>query len=296
MRLILKIILVLTISFVFVQTGVAQNKLSVFVSIVPQKYFVEQIGQDLVDVRVMVQPDTSPATYEPKPSQMAALTKAKIYFSIGVPFENSWLKKIAASNPALTVIPTDHGIDKLAMKRHSHSKDEQNSHEDHGQSGTPDPHIWTSPPLVMMQAHKIVTALQKADPANRSAYQTRYKAFISELVDLDGDLRNIFAEKQGQRFMVFHPSWGYFAHTYGLQQTPVEIEGKSPKPAQLKALIKYARQHAIKVIFVQPQFSSKSAQLIAREIGGRVAIADPLAADWPANLRELAKTFQTVLK
>ena len=296
MRSILKIILVLTISFVFVQTGAAQNKLSVFVSIVPQKYFVEQIGLDLVDVQVMVQPGTSPATYEPKPSQMAALTKAKIYFSIGVPFENSWLKKIAASNPTLTVIPTDHDIDKLAMQRHSHSKDKQNSPEGHSQSDTPDPHIWTSPPLVMMQAHKIVTALQKTDPAHSSAYQTYYKAFISKLVDLDGDLRNIFAEKQGQRFMVFHPSWGYFAHTYGLQQTPVEIEGKSPKPAQLKALIEYARQRAIKVIFVQPQFSSKSAQLIAREIGGRVAIADPLAADWPANLRALAKTFQTVLK
>jgi len=292
----LKIILVLTISFVFVQTGASQSRLSVFVSIVPQKYFVEQIGQDLVDVQVMVQPGGSPSTYEPKPSQMAALAKAKIYFSIGVPFENTWLKKITASNPAITVVPTDHGIDKLSMERHSHSKDEQDSPEGHNQSGTPDPHIWTSPPLVMMQAHKIVAALQKADPVNRSAYQTRYKTFISELADLDGDLRDIFAEKQGQQFMVFHPSWGYLAHTYGLQQTPVEIEGKSPKPAQLKALVQYARQHAIKVIFVQPQFSSKSALLIAREIGGQVAIADPLAADWPANLRELAKTFQTVLK
>jgi len=296
MRSIFKIIVILYVSFVFVQTGTAQNRLVVFVSIVPQKYFVEQIGQDRVDVQVMVQPGASPATYEPRSTQMVALTKAKIYFSIGVPFENRWLKKIAASNPTMAVVPTDHGIRKFSMKSHSHKKDEQGSDKGHLQRGIPDPHIWTSPALVMMQARMIVTALQKADPANRSVYQTDYKAFIAELVELDGDLRNIFADRQGQRFMVFHPAWEYFAHTYGLKQTPIEIEGKSPKPAQLKTLIEYARQHAIKVIFVQPQFSSKSAQLIAKEINGQVAFADPLAENWPANLRALAKTFEKVLK
>ncbi len=296
MRSILKIIIMFTIFFVFVQTGAAQNRLSVFVSIVPQKYFVEQIGQSRVDVQVMVQPGASPATYEPKPTQMIALTKAKIYFSIGVPFENTWLKKIASSNPTMAIVPTDHGIRKLSMKSHSHKKDEQGSHKGHLQQGIPDPHIWTTPALVMMQARMIVTALQKADPDNRSVYQANYKAFISKLADLDGDLRNMFADKQGQRFMVFHPAWEYFAHTYGLMQTPVEIEGKSPKPAQLRQLIEYARKHAIKVIFVQPQFSSKSAQLIAKEIGGQVAFADPLAENWDANLRALSQTFKTVLK
>ena len=131
MRSILKIIVILCVSFVFVQTGAAQNRLVVFVSIVPQKYFVEQIGQDRVDVQVMVQPGASPATYEPKPTQMVALTKAKIYFSIGVPFENRWLKKIAASNPTMAVVPTDHGIRKLSMKSHSHKKDEHGSDKGH---------------------------------------------------------------------------------------------------------------------------------------------------------------------
>jgi len=289
LRSMLKSILIFILFFVYIPTGAAQNRLAVFVSIVPQKYFVNQIGQDFVDVQVMVQPGASPAAYEPKPTQMAALSKAKIYFSIGVPFENRWLNKIAAANPAMEVVPTDHGILKLDMKTYS---DKQNKK----QPGSPDPHIWTSPPLVMMQARMIVTALQNADPDNRAVYQSHYKAFVSQLADLDGELRDRFADKQGQRFMVFHPSWAYFAHTYGLEQIPIEIEGKSPKPAQLRVFIEYARKHAIKVIFVQPQFSSKSAQLIAREIGGQVAFADPLAADWPANLRMLAKTFKTVLK
>ncbi|MCK5723282.1 MAG: zinc ABC transporter substrate-binding protein, partial [Gammaproteobacteria bacterium] len=98
------------------------------------------------------------------------------------------------------------------------------------------------------------------------------------------------------QFMVFHPSWGYFADTYGLKQVAVEIEGKNPKPSQLKELIEHAKEQGIKIIFVQPQFSSKSAKLVAREIGGRVAVADPLAQDWSANLRAVAREFKGALQ
>jgi zinc transport system substrate-binding protein len=96
--------------------------------------------------------------------------------------------------------------------------------------------------------------------------------------------------------MVFHPAWGYFADTYGLEQVPIEIEGKDPKPAQLRELIEHARENDIKVVFVQPQFSTKSAELVAREIGGQVAFANPLAEDWMANLGEVADKFESALK
>jgi zinc transport system substrate-binding protein len=112
----------------------AADKLPVFVSIVPQKYFVQQIGKDLVDVQVMVQPGASPATYEPKPKQMADLSKTKIYFAIGVPFENAWLGKIAAANPDMRVVHTDHGIEKLAMAAHHHHDDHEHEGEHHGRT------------------------------------------------------------------------------------------------------------------------------------------------------------------
>ncbi|MDZ7580099.1 MAG: zinc ABC transporter substrate-binding protein, partial [Deltaproteobacteria bacterium] len=88
----------------------------------------------------------------------------------------------------------------------------------------------------------------------------------------------------------------YFAQAYGLRQVPIEIEGKDPKPAQLKELIEHARQKGIRVVFVQPQFSTKSAELVAKEIGGQVAFADPLAEDWMANLRKVAGAFMASLK
>ena len=123
----------------------AYDKLLVFVSIVPQKYFVQQIVRDLVDVRVMVQPGASPATYEPKPGQMVDLSKSKAYFAIGVPFENAWLKKIAAANPNMKVVHTDQGIRKIPMatrlspgKADEHPGEGQRRQEDqHGRHTRP---------------------------------------------------------------------------------------------------------------------------------------------------------------
>jgi len=281
----------------------AYDKLSVFVSIVPQKYFVQQIGQDLVDVRVMVPPGASPATYEPKPRQMADLSKSKVYFAIGVPFENAWLKKIAAANPKMKVVHTDHGIQKIPMAAHlnpgkaaEHSGEgERHLDDQHAHSGL-DPHIWLSPTLVKIQARMILTVLQEIDPSHRSIYASNYSQFVAGIDALDAQLKTIFADRAGHRFMVFHPAWGYFADAYGLEQIPIEIDGKNPKPAQLKATIELAREKGIRIIFVQPQFSKKSAELIAREIGGQVAVADPLAEDWLANLRDMAGKFKAALR
>jgi zinc transport system substrate-binding protein len=218
-----------------------------------------------------------------------------LYFAIGIEFETAKLAKITAVNPRMHVVHTDHGVMKLPIDAHGHHNMKDNRGENHHQ-GSLDPHIWLSPPLVMLQARSILTALQAVDPAHRSIYEANYRAFILEVVDLDAQLRAIFDGLKGSPFMVFHPSWGTFAHTYGLKQVPIEIEGKNPKPAQLKDLIKRARSNRIKVVFAQPQFSSKSAQQISKAIGGRVAVVDPLAQDWANNLRQVAEEFKNAFE
>ena len=288
-------IIVLTLICGVAASGWAAERVPVFVSIAPQSYFVQQIGKELVDVHVLVEPGADPHTYEPKPQQMVALSKAVLYFAIGIEFETAKLAKITAVNPRMHVVHTDHGVMKIPMDAHGHHNMKDKREEDHHQ-GSLDPHIWLSPPLVMLQARSILTALQAVDPAHRSTYEANYRAFILDVVDLDAQLRAIFDGLKGSPFMVFHPSWGTFAHTYGLNQVPIEIEGKSPKPAQLKELIERARSNRIKIIFVQPQFSSKSAEQISKAIGGRVAVVDPLAQDWANNLRRVAEEFKNAFK
>jgi zinc transport system substrate-binding protein len=297
----LSIVYAFTITYTLIANAWAADRIPVFVSITPQKYFVQQIGKDRVDVQVMVAPGASPATYEPRPRQMAALSKTALYFAIGVPFEAVWLDKIAAANARMKVVHTDAGIIKIPMAAHPHSerssrKENHQPGEDHHERGGLDPHIWLSPPLVKQQARTICSALQQADSAHRDAYEANYNIFAAAIDRLNADLSADFANAHGLEFMVFHPSWGYFARTYKLQQIPIEIEGKEPKPAELIDLIARARKRKIKVIFVQPQFSSKSARQIAAEIGGQVVVADPLAADWPENLRAVANRIKAALR
>jgi zinc transport system substrate-binding protein len=269
-----------------------QTPMPVAVSIIPQKYFVEKIGGQLVEIEVMVPPGATPEQYEPKPKQMAAVSKSKIYFACGVPFDTVWLPRIAAANPKMLVVHTEKDIEKRQIEAHSHE-----GHAEHAAGGhahaeeeTADPHVWLSPPLVMLQARAIFEALAANDPLNRQAYEKNYKNFISELVDLDLAILRIFQSKrETASFMVFHPAWGYFADAYGLNQVPVEVEGKEPKAKDLDNFIKRARELKVKTIFVQPQYSPRSAQTIADAIGGKLVHADDLAPDWANNLRQVAE-------
>jgi zinc transport system substrate-binding protein len=277
-----------------VSVAAAAEKMTVFVSIAPQKHFVERIAGPRVAVEVMVAPGASPATYEPRPRQMTALAAARLYLAIGVPFEAVWLDKIAAANPGMQVIRTHEGIQKRPSGGHRH---QGAGHGEKGHDhGILDPHIWTAPPLVKMQAARIRDALIAVDPAGGGIYRANYERFADEIEALDAELHEIFQDRHGTAFMVFHPSWGYFAEAYGLTQIPIEIEGKSPKPAQLAELIQTARDKDIRVIFVQPQFSDTAAQAVARAIDGRVVAADPLAEDWMANLRRQARVFREALR
>lgn len=258
--------------------------LSVFVSVLPQKTFVEKVGGNHVEVRALVRPGHSPATYDPTPEQISALASARLYVRTGVPFENAWMERIRSANPSLKVLDARDGIDMrtFAHGEHGHGDGESSELEQ-------DPHIWTSPPLVARMAGNIRDALTELDPEHGEDYSRNHDAFAGELAALDGEIRTLLAAAKSRWFMVYHPAWGYFADTYGLTQVPIENEGKEPGARRIAGLIDQARREGVRVIFVQPQFNRKSAQQIAHAIGGRVVAIDPLSPDYVDNLREVAR-------
>lgn len=275
-------------------SGLAAEPLTVFVSILPQKTFVERIAGPDVRVLVMVGPGRSPATYEPTPRQMQALTRAMLYFRIGVAFEEVWLERIQDVNPELRVVDTRQGITlrSLALTRVSDEPETGPpakagpSHQH--QPGRPDPHIWLDPNLVQIQAQTLFTALVQAKPEAREQYQQNLDQFRDELTRLDAELRATLSGLSERRFLVFHPSWVYFAAAYGLEQIAIEQAGKEPGPRTLARLIEFCRENGLRTIFVQKQFSDKSARAIARAVEGRVLQVDPLAADYFGNLKQVA--------
>ena len=253
------------------------------VSILPEQTFVKAIGGDKVNVALMVLPGNSPHTYEPKPSQMKDVVKAALYFTIGVEFEKVWLPKFSSLNPEMKVVDLTAGIEKMSMASHHHG------HEEASQKESKDPHVWTAPDNVKILAKNILEALKKQDPANADYYQKNYDTFIARVTKTDTQIKEILKETpKGTKFMVFHPSWGYFAHAYGLKQLAVEVEGKSPKPQEMIMLIKEAREEKVKAIFTQPEFSDSMAKVMANELKINVIKVSPLAGNWSENLIKIA--------
>ncbi|NOZ91146.1 MAG: zinc ABC transporter solute-binding protein [Epsilonproteobacteria bacterium] len=255
------------ILFLFIAT-LSFAKVDVAVSIQPEVEFVNKIGGDKVETTLMVEAGKSPHTYEPKPSQMRAISKADLYLAIGVEFENVWLDRFKDQNPDLRVFDISKDINKSKS----------------------DPHIWVNPINVKQIAKNIYQALSTIDSNNTQYYKNNLDNYLVELDKLDQNITQILKDvPKGSSVMVFHPAWGYFLTQYGLKQLSIEIEGKSPKPRELIEIIKKAKKENIKAIFTQPEFSDKSAKIIAKELGIKVIKASPLAKDWADNLLMLAR-------
>lgn len=264
-------------------------KLQVFASILPQKFFIEKIGGDLVNVEVLVGPGMSPHTYEPLPQQMSRLSRARLFFTIGVPFEKVLKDKIVSVCPDLKLVETDKGVVRRSMQTHEDSSDHQ--HDEgctHGE-GEPDPHIWLDPELVMIQAGNIAEALKREMPDKSGEIEARLSAFVEELSSLSAELAKQLEPLKGQTLLVFHPAFGYFADRYGLKQQAIEIEGKEPAPRQLVELIRRCRAENVHVVFVQKQFPVSAAETVARSINGSVVSINPLAENYIENLKEIAR-------
>lgn len=299
--------------FVSLSTFLIANEVTV--SILPQKFFVQKIAADKITVNVMVRKGFSPATYEPKVSQMRSLSNSKAYLSIGVPFENVWLEKFRNANKSMIVVDTSLGINKLEMGEHDHHEEEHHEekgheeghHEDehhekvdkeenHDEHESLDPHIWLDPVLVKIQIKSIYETIVKIDKENKDFYTKNYKDFLNEIDILNAKLESILKPYEKKAFMVFHPSWGYFSNRYNLEQIAIEVQGKEPKPAQLIKLVEEAKEHNIKILFVSPQFSKKGASTISKSLDGNVLIIDPLSYDWDKNLvktaEEIAKSYK----
>ena len=244
------------------------TKINIIVSILPQIDFVENIGKDKVKVSAMIPPGFSPATYSPNMEQLKKLSNADLYIKIGhIPFEKTQMKRLEDLNPKMKVVDSSEGIEIYEN----------------------DPHIWLSPRLVKIQVANICDALIKIDPENQDFYKNNKNEYLAELDNLDLELKNAFSKIQNKKILVFHPAFGYLARDYGFEQIAIEIEGKEPSAKNLAKIIDTAKKENMKTIFVQEQFSTKSAEAIARQIGGSVVPLDPLNRNYIDNLRKIGE-------
>jgi zinc transport system substrate-binding protein len=242
----------------------SDTRLPVVASILPLADFVRQVGGDRVQVEVLVPAGASPHTYELTPSQLMAVTHARVLVLNGVGLE-FWAGKVisSANNPNLTVVTVSEGLKIIA-----------------GDADEPggNPHTWLSPLNAIRQVDKIRAALVKTDPAGAEIYRANADRFQRELRALDEEIRKAVAGYSSRSFISFHAAWSYLARDYGLEEAAV-IEsrpGQEPSPAEIAAIVEKAKEIKAKAIFAEPQFSLKAAVAVAEECGARVLLLNPL--------------------
>ena len=256
----------------------------VSVSILPQKYFVDQIAGNLLKVNVLVPPGSSPHNYEVLPSQMKDLAKSKVWLQIGLlTFEDAWKEKFAEINKNLDIVNCSKGIVPIS------GGDLEEEGSDHQHSGAFDPHIWLSPAEVKIVAKNTLNALLAGFPEYASSFEVNYARFISKIDSLSTQIDQKLAQVNNRNILIFHPALAYYARQFKLNQIPLELDGKEPSPKHMKDIVDMAREQNIHVIFIQKEFDTENALQLSREIGGEVMVIDPLDYNWEKQMLDITE-------
>lgn len=252
----------------------------VTVSIEPVRFLVQAIADTLFRVECMVPESNSPETYEPSPSQITGMSRSKAYLRIGsIGFEQVWMERLQAVAPNMKVVDITAGLEYIR---------EHSEHADHTHSDGIDPHVWTSPRNIRLMAHNICETLKRLSPSDSLFFQRKYEALDSLIIGVDFRIRHLLSEEADSTFLIYHPVLSYFARDYGVRQLCVEEHGKEPSPARLRSLIDECRRLGTRVIFVQQQFDTRHAEVIARQMDCRLVRINPLGPNWINELERIA--------
>lgn len=251
--------------------------LAVWVTVAPQAYIVEKILGEQGTVTVMVRSGQSPETYAPTVQQMSALSKADLYFGLGMPLESMILSKVKDSMPTLRFIETAPIIE----------HDPNHVHGPECLHGEEDPHLWVDPIWMASFAEKVRDALIEAQPESADVFEANADALIAELLDLDKQIAGLLKPYAGRSFYINHPSLWHFAERYGIEQRSIEIAGSAPSARQVAELVEQAKAEGVGSVFTQPEFGRSSAEVLARALDVETVEMDVLNADYANNLLEM---------
>ncbi len=249
-----------------------ENNKIITVTIEPLRYFTEQIAGKEYKVVTMVSNGNNPETYEPTPKQMMELSKSALYIKVGeIGFERTWMKKLEANAPHTIIVNSSEGI----------SPAESNP-------GIKDPHTWMSATNAIIIAKNIYKALAETNLKDSLTFKKNLSKLIEKINNTNIKVKRNIRKDKNLSFLIYHPSLTYFARDYNLKQIPVEEEGREPSAAQLKEVIKKARNNNVRVMFVQKEFSNRNTDIVSKGSNAIKEEINPLDYNWDKQMIKIA--------
>ena len=240
-------------------------------SFYPLFEFAQQVGQDKVNVQLLVPEGVEPHDWEPTIQDVQLIQKSDLIIINGFGFEN-WVENLEDMNYQGMIVDTSDVIIK-------------NDHDKNPILLKKDPHIWLNPILAKIQTQSIADAFSKLDPQNQKFYQKNAQSYMIELDRLDSKIRNDLASCS-QDFITFHDSFSYFAHEYDLHQHTIISSNDphgEPTAKTLENIINTARELEIEIIFTEDTVDTRISNVIANEIHGKILVLSPLEISGDGN-------------
>jgi zinc/manganese transport system substrate-binding protein len=223
---------------------------------------VRAVGGDQADVTQILEPNTDPHDYEPRPSDVQATADSKLVFESGDNLD-AWMGEVVDQSGGDPTVVDLAGAATTKLP---------------GQSSGPeasryDPHWWHDPRNVAAAVAAIRAALTKANPAGRATYARRATAYLAKLHTLDAGIRSCFATvAASQRKLVTdHDAFDYFAKRYGIRVIgaviPSQTTQAQPNAADVSRLSALIERERVRAVFPESSINPKLAQAIARQTG-----------------------------
>ncbi|WP_040205083.1 metal ABC transporter substrate-binding protein [Neobacillus jeddahensis] len=256
------------------KTSEGSKKLQIVTTFYPMYYFAQKVAGNSANVELLIPNGVEPHDWEPTAKDMAKIQDADLFIYNSRYFE-TWTEKVLKSinDPNLNVIEASKGIELMDALD---SEDEDEHHSENASSK--DPHVWLSPVLAKQEVNTIAEALEKADPNNKDQFEINAAALNAELDDLDSLYKETTDKAQNKEFVTQHAAFGYLAKQYGLTQIP--IAGLSPdvEPTlgKLTELTDLTKKKNVKIIYFEELTSAKVAETLAKEIGAKTVVLNPL--------------------
>ena len=244
-------------------------KIKVVTTLFPQYDFVNQVGKDAVEVKMLLKPGVESHTYEPTPSDIIDINKADIFLYTGDEME-PWVSKILDSlDSDVMIVDLSKNITLDEVEDHDHDHEDDHVH-------SYDPHIWTNPLNAKVMVEDIKAALCEVDQTNAMTFENNAKEYLASLDQLDQDIRDMVKGAKrnevvfGGRF-AFH----YFFEEYGLDYVSAYDSCSSetePSAKVIATIIDKVKEDEIPVIFYEELANPKVAESIASATGTKTLL------------------------
>ncbi len=232
---------------------------------------VRQVGDEAIDLTILMQPGQDPHSYQPGASDLTAAADANIIFINGWNLEEGLVNDLATIGNKAVLVPISAGVVPRVLSEEEHDKETHGEGHSHGPV---DPHTWQDVANVIQWVENVRQVLSAADPANAALYEANAAAYRQTLQQLDADLRTTLgAIPEERRILVTnHDNLGYFARAYGFEITDSVIPSISslaePSAGELAALVDTMRSKGFCTLILEATASTQLARMLKSELTG----------------------------